>query len=177
MEHNQAFNCVHRTSIFLHRLTEIRKTSAVGVLAARKAEKIVDKLIDGVGCGNAFDNFGKLTNHGELRVKNCRKYDLGGGYRLVTIRRNSILHITYFGTHDECDRWLERHRGLAEISTASGDIISVRQINKERQPFRSAQEAEAADEPEAMQLTIKDHDLRRIFSGLVRARAGVKPYV
>lgn len=177
MEHNQTFNFVHRTSIFLHRLTEIRKAGAVGALAARKAEKIVDNLIDGVGRGNAFVNFGKLTNHGELRVKNCRKYDLGGGYRLITVRRNSVLHITYFGTHDECDRWLERHRGLTEISTASGDIISVRRINKKRQFFRSAQKIEAADESEAMQLTIKDHDLRRIFSGLVRARAGVKPQV
>jgi hypothetical protein len=172
MEHNQTFNFVHRTSIFLHRLTEIRKTRAVGELAARKAEKIVDKLINGLRRGNAFDNFGQLTKHGELRVKNCRKYDLGGGYRLVTVRRNNLLHITYIGTHDECHRWLERHRGLAEISTTSGDIIPVRRINNQQHPFRSGQGAEAADEPEAMRLTIKDRDLRRIFSGLVEGCAG-----
>lgn len=52
----------------------------------------------------------KRTKNGEYRLKNCVKYDLGHGYRLVTVKDGHNLFITFVGSHDQTDRWIETHR-------------------------------------------------------------------
>jgi len=46
----------------------------------------VQEIIGGVSLGETdpFKGY-KITNHGESRIKHCVKYDLGNGYRLITI--------------------------------------------------------------------------------------------
>jgi superfamily I DNA/RNA helicase len=55
------------------------------------------------------------THHGEDRIKNAEKFDLGDGYRMVTqiIRDDErIVRVFHFvGSHDEAERWFEVHRG------------------------------------------------------------------
>lgn len=51
-----------------------------------------------------------VTKYGEYRIRKCVKYDLGCGYRMITIWRNHDIFVSYVGTHDECDRWLENNR-------------------------------------------------------------------
>jgi len=52
----------------------------------------------------------KRTKNGEYRLKNCVKYDLSHGYRLVTVKDGFNLFITFIGSHDQTDRWIETHR-------------------------------------------------------------------
>jgi hypothetical protein len=52
----------------------------------------------------------RRTKNGELRVKNCIKYHLGHGYRLVTIRIGDGLYLPVLGSHDEVDLWLDLRR-------------------------------------------------------------------
>lgn len=52
----------------------------------------------------------KRTKKGEQRIKNCVKYDMGGGYRLVTVLCGNHLFIAYLGSHDGTDLWFDRHK-------------------------------------------------------------------
>lgn len=51
------------------------------------------------------------TRHGEMRIPDANKYDLAGFSRLVTQRVSGIEVPVYVGTHEHCDRWLDRNRG------------------------------------------------------------------
>ncbi|MFT6772966.1 MAG: superfamily I DNA/RNA helicase [Paracoccaceae bacterium] len=68
----------------------------------------------------------KVTKHGETRLKGAVKYDLGlpDAYRLITIQRDKVVWFCFVGTHDECDDWLERHRGL-KPTLRDGEIVIV----------------------------------------------------
>ena len=73
-----------------------------------KCETIINDIKrNGCQCEGVLS---QRTRKGELRIKNCIKYDLGGGYRLVTIRADSHLFITFVGSHDDTDQWIEHHR-------------------------------------------------------------------
>ena len=54
----------------------------------------------------------KVTNWGESRIDNCVKYDLQGRARLVTVQKNNWVVLVYVGDHDDCDKWLDKNRGL-----------------------------------------------------------------
>jgi superfamily I DNA/RNA helicase len=75
-------------------------------VAARKACEIETKLRLGMDVGS------QTTDHGETRIKNCSKYDLGNGYRLVTVQQADVIVFVFIGDHDSTQRWLDRHRGL-----------------------------------------------------------------
>ncbi len=68
-----------------------------------------------------------LTKHGETRIKHCLKYDLTGFCRLITIRDNGVWTLCFVGTHDDCDQWLERNRGLTLIKNAKNELTTTRQ--------------------------------------------------
>lgn len=53
-----------------------------------------------------------LTNHGESRIKHCRKYDLTGYARLVTSYSNDICLFLFAGIHDDVEEWLDRNKGI-----------------------------------------------------------------
>lgn len=89
-------------------LAKFRRTGKKAELAAAKCESILAD-IRRFGC-EAEVVAGKRTRHGEQRISNCVKYDLGGGYRLITIRVDCHLLVLFAGTHDETDQWLEHHR-------------------------------------------------------------------
>jgi hypothetical protein len=57
-----------------------------------------------------------LTNHGESRIKHCVKYDLGDGYRLITVKDGGYQLLCYVGTHSKCDEWIQGHSGLRLIA-------------------------------------------------------------
>jgi len=68
-------------------------------------------LITGLSYG--VEELNKLTNHGESRIKHCRKYDLSNdAHRLVTLHSDGYIYLLHVGTHDEVDRWLDHNKGL-----------------------------------------------------------------
>ena len=54
----------------------------------------------------------KPTNHGESRIAHCVKYDLGDGFRLVTIQHQGWCILCFIGDHEDEERWLDRNKGL-----------------------------------------------------------------
>ena len=73
----------------------------------------------------AFKRF-PVTNHGENRIKSCFKYDLGLGYRLITIHKNKTIYVTFIGNHDDCDKWLNKNSGWTPVIAGDNSIRVVR---------------------------------------------------
>lgn len=99
---------IHLSLSLDKQLGGLRKSGKKGELAANKYEAILSDIkLYGCQCEAVLS---KRTRNGEARIKNCVKYDLGGGYRLVTIRADSHLFICFVGSHDDTNQWIERHR-------------------------------------------------------------------
>ena len=73
----------------------------------------------------AFRSF-KTTNHGESRIKSCIKYDLGAGFRLVTVNTEKMIWLLFVGNHDAADKWLDNNSGWTPIRAKNGEYTSVR---------------------------------------------------
>jgi mRNA-degrading endonuclease RelE of RelBE toxin-antitoxin system len=132
-------------------------------LAAERARELIQKL----GKENiAFmKNKDRLTKNGELRIDNCRKYDLGSGYRLICVEQDEDLIVTYVGTHDDCDRWIENNRRFeAESGEVTGAFDSPDE-NKRADP-ETPEPDEQMDYDEILMQKIDDPMLRKIFWGL-----------
>lgn len=78
-------------------------------IAARKACELEGKLRLGI------DVRSQTTDHGESRIKNCVKYDLGNGYRLVTVQQRDIIVFIYIGNHASTQSWLDKNAGLVPV--------------------------------------------------------------
>lgn len=93
---------------FSKQLAVLRRSSKKGEWAVEQVENILEiiktegVLADAVYC--------KRTKNGEYRLRNCVKYDLGNGYRMVTIKCGRHLLVPFIGDHDCVDQWLDRHR-------------------------------------------------------------------
>lgn len=116
----------------------------------------------------------KRTKNGEYRLKNCVKYDLGHGYRLVTVKDGRNLFFTFVGSHDQTDRWLETHRFdcfreddslyFSEIIDTD-ETMALDQHSESLPPTPSL----ASDEYEEQLIDkIDDAVLKSVFSGLFR---------
>ena len=99
---------IHRYSKFQKTLETLRRSDSRGARAAKRAEEIIIELAS--GDLSSLAGLEKRTKHGELRINNCIKYDLGGGYRLLSVKYKDYLILTFLGAHDECDRWIENNR-------------------------------------------------------------------
>tara|TARA_B100000963_G_scaffold308782_1_gene284402 strand:- start:967 stop:3540 length:2574 start_codon:yes stop_codon:yes gene_type:complete len=75
----------------------------------------------------AFNQF-SVTNHGESRIKSCVKYDLGLGFRLVTVKRDRIIWLLYVGDHADTDKWITRNSGWTPVRASDGSIRTVRKL-------------------------------------------------
>ena len=76
----------------------------------------------------------RLTNHGESRIKSCVKYDLGQGFRLVTVHKEKIIWLLYVGNHDASLSWLKQNSGWSPVRTIDGEIRVVRETNADATP-------------------------------------------
>lgn len=99
---------IHLARAIKRQLAAMRRSGKKGDLAANQCERILAEF-KAKGT-ETTELFAKRTKNGEYRLKNGIKYDLGSGYRLVTIRCGDRLYVPFLGTHDEADVWLERHR-------------------------------------------------------------------
>ncbi|NLA73884.1 MAG: hypothetical protein GX846_00115, partial [Deltaproteobacteria bacterium] len=81
------------------RIKGIKQAGKAGKLIARKAEAIIEGLKSGAFLDqNEF--MGPVTKYGEKRLKGCRKYDFGSGYRLITLQKHMMILVPFIGTHD-----------------------------------------------------------------------------
>jgi hypothetical protein len=154
----------HRPPRFNKCLENLRKSGGKAARAATRAEEIIQWLQDEPDAANRLWNH--LTKHGELRIDRCVKYDLGGAYRLVGVRRGRNLVFSFVGTHDDCDRWLENNRGHAP--QIEPDVAPpLPEAKTDESPGETLEPQ--ADYDALLMERIDEQVLRKVFSGICRS--------
>lgn len=87
--------------------------------AATRVRDAYDKAVFGNSYEVVFNEL-TLTNNGESRVANCRKFDLTGFCRLVTAYANNVCVFLFAGDHAATDQWLEKNKGMDIVGTSDG---------------------------------------------------------
>jgi len=145
----------------------LQKNGKAGTTLANKAKSIIESLSSGTA-QHHMDAIGTLTKYGEKRIRNCRKYDLGCGYRLITLRRGDTVFIPFLGTHDHCQRWLESNSRLKDFNVGAGKTIRVVKKKPTKIISRKSEETDNMANDHDLFKHLTDKDLRRVFSGLVQ---------
>jgi hypothetical protein len=116
----------HEHKQFSHALNRLWKHGGSYQKAAVEIEALLGR-IGVVSDGKAADPFRgiRLTKHGESRIKHCVKYDLQAFSRLVTVQTDGYCILLYCGDHDDCDRWIEEHRGLDFVVGESKRVVET----------------------------------------------------
>lgn len=106
---------------FRRSLTKLRQ---MGGPPRRRSEKVFSILgLVAAGESRPFRDL-KLTKHGESRIRGCRKYDLGDGYRLITVIDGIYCLFCFVGKHDDCDKWLMINSGL-RVNADKHNTLSI----------------------------------------------------
>jgi hypothetical protein len=145
------------------RLAELRKQGGASSFASKKADNLIDRLLlRGKDCTHEI---GRLTKNGEFRIRQCKKYDLGNGFRLICLRQGPHFIFLSIGTHDECHRWLERNKGLRyEMDDGYQNVLTTREVSGPPVPIEEIDPADAYEDQ--LLQKIDDKMLRKIFCGL-----------
>jgi len=88
--------------------------------------------------------------------------------RAEAIETDRCTGLLFFGTHDECQRWLENNSRLKKITPGSGTVFEISSKNQVsvKSPSDDGDRFEDDTNDELLQ-KLTDKVLRRIFSGLV----------
>jgi hypothetical protein len=142
----------------------LRKKGKEGVVLANKARCIIENLASGTDKQH-IDTMVSLTKYGEKRIKNCRKYDLGCGYRLITLQRGRTIFIPFLGSHDDCQRWLENNSRLKKVKAGKGTIFPI--VNNQSRGSDSCGDQPVDPSKEEISINLSEQDMRLVFCGLV----------
>ena len=75
------------------------------------------------------------TNHGESRLPNAEKYDLGDGYRLVTqLVAPDGRAFLYAGDHEDAERWIGNHKDYKWVKNEADQTLDFVQVSDPRAP-------------------------------------------
>jgi len=151
----------------------LRRAGKKGEIAAAQFEKILTYLKN--AGPQSEDIYIKRTKNGECRLKNCVKYDLGSGYRVITVRIGDRLYIPFLGVHDAANQWLERRGqdGFQPQETCySREILVLNNqiVGKHQQEIEQLREE---IDPYEEQLTgrLDESLLKDIFQGLFQKQS------
>ena len=145
-------------------LATLRKGSRRTCLAANRVAAIIMEVKRGKLPPEERCTF---TRNGEARIKGCRKYNLGAGYRLVSLKQGDDLYLLFVGTHDECDRWIENNREHLPLEMIAGRCSTVKRTARKKRASETSSPMPEMEPDEDWIPPLSDHDLRRVFSGLV----------
>lgn len=154
---------IHQTRRFAKRLVAMAKAGKNERIVAERAQRIIadlqtNPLHEEAEC--------KRTRHGELRLNDCRKYDLSCGFRLIALKRERRLIFSYIGSHDDCQRWIENNRDYQDEI----DSVPVPPAEAENylQPEPESDAPERDEYEEQLMAKIDERLLREIFAGLYK---------
>lgn len=97
------------------------------------------------------------TKHGESRLKNIEKYDLGDGYRLVVQVIQDDLKIFAFlfvGDHEDAERWLENHKKYQWVKSEKDNTLQFVQVSIENEIKTNYVEPNLDNAEELLQLPL-----------------------
>lgn len=152
---------IHQTRRFAKLLSNLPRLGKNERVVAARAGRIIADLQSNPVHREAEC---KRTRHGELRVQDCRKYDLSCGFRLIALKRAGRLIFTFIGTHDDCQRWIENNRyEVDELESAP-----IPPLDYDSDDDQEPQEAipEPDEYEELLQAKIDEAVLRQVFAGL-----------
>lgn len=109
----------------------------------------------------------KATNHGETRIENCVKYDLGDAWRLVTSQNNRTCTFLFVGDHEDTERWLNGHKGET-IGVKNRRLIRVPGVGPEPLQRKSTVEHHDHALVDKLEEESSDHLLKDLPARLVR---------
>lgn len=155
---------IHQTRRFCKQLQGMYKAGKNERNIARRAKKILldlqaDPLHEETEC--------RRTHYGENRLKDCRKYDLSCGFRLVGLKRDRRLIFTCIGSHDDCQHWIENHRKNPEKIESIPVPESGSEDSQEPVPQGWA-ESDIDEYEEQVMAKIDEQMLSEIFAGLYK---------
>ncbi len=154
---------IHHTRLFTKRLAYMAKTGKIERIVADRARQIIADLQINPRHEEAEC---KRTHNGELRLNDCRKYDLSCGFRLVALKRGRRLIFTYIGSHDDCQRWIENNRDYQDdIEVTQVPLISGAEDSRQSEAVIGT-ELDNDKYEELLMGEIDERVLREIFSGL-----------
>ncbi|MBU3947401.1 MAG: hypothetical protein KJ826_04175 [Proteobacteria bacterium] len=150
---------IYRSPQFEKQLESLRK---VDKKAAKKADMIINELMQSHGENSES---GIAIKYGKIKIRNCIKYDLGRGYRLITVIDGEHFILSFIGKHEICNRWLDNNKNppLLLKKTLSKEIAaseSESQVSSEL-TVNTTKEFE-----DTCGSDIDEKHLRLIFSGL-----------
>jgi len=113
---------------------------------------------------NPFSSL-QTTKHGETRIKNCVKYELGDGWRLVTQQTEKQCRFLFVGDHEDVDRWLDSHRGV-EFAVKDDRPVLVPGVGDNiKTNSRSYTGAQAV----SLWMLLRDDATDYLFEGMIRS--------
>jgi hypothetical protein len=149
-------------------IAALKKNGKSGNTLARKVTRIFDALASGK-VQRHIHTMDSYTKYGEKRLKNFLKYDLGCGYRLITLKRGNTIFIPFLGSHDECQRWLEKYSPSKTFHAGKGRVIHIKD---QKQPtcenFTNKEHSDLDEDDYDIFQNVTDNDLRSVFKGLVK---------
>jgi mRNA-degrading endonuclease YafQ of YafQ-DinJ toxin-antitoxin module len=155
---------IHRKTQFNRLLSNLRKAGGRAALAAERVAQIMESLASRNRLSPS--KVQKHTRYGEARIEGCRKFDLGGGYRLVYLKKGANLYFTYIGTHDDCDLWIKNNRGLEPETDTGASWVNAQDKNQEAGCIEVQTTKPAPDYDDLLMEKIDERILRRVFQGL-----------
>jgi len=168
-DNNREILFVHRTQSLERSLKELRRRGGIASVVAEKADELIN-LITRKEEKRVREQF-RFTRNGEYRIKYCRKYDLGSGYRLVLLQKGRYLVLLYAGTHDDCFRWIEHNKKMDYQIDDTTYSMPVRYHPRVDTPASgSGLKREPPDDNYEADLMSRTNDriLRKVFSGLLK---------
>ena len=94
-------------------LATLERQGTAGFILVQRARRIIDALVR----GEAPSSAGLLKRKTDKRVKNCLKFELGAGFRLICISEGNIVYVLFAGDHDSADNWLDNYRKKKPIKS------------------------------------------------------------
>jgi len=164
---------IHQTRRFVKRLVSMAKAGKNERIVAERAQRIIADLQTNPMHEEAEC---KRTRHGELRLNDCRKYDLSCGFRLIVLKREQRLIFAYIGSHDDCQRWIENNRYYQdEVESTAMLLIDAENRREAEAAIEAAPEDDVQEKDEyeeRLMAKIDERLLREIFAGLFKNDVG-----
>lgn len=157
---------VHSNSKFEKMLNALRTSEKMAVSASKKADEIIDNILQ-YGMDTPLTEMGKLTRHGEVRIKNCIKFDIGKGYRMVCVKDDDRLYLLFVGGHDACSAWVENNRNYVPDPDRNNIITRHVANNDQDSPHPMDTLPMEPDYEDLLMEKITERDLKIVFSGLL----------
>lgn len=145
-------------------LAVLRKGDRRKNLVADRVEAIIDEVERG---RLPPEGVAAFTRNGEGRIRGCRKYNLGAGYRLIALKQGDDLYLLFAGTHGECDRWVENNRVNLPLEWIAERCRTIIRSTPHEKPSAKSCSLNRQEPEEDWIPPLTDQDLRVVFSGLL----------